>query len=70
MVSHVFNNQRLCIFFWRIVGENKDLRIPLRTLDALHLMIAKEIQADVLATADKMMAVGGKAMGFSVVRFD
>jgi predicted nucleic acid-binding protein len=44
--------------------------VPLHTLDALHLMIAKEIQTDVLATADKIMAAGGKAMGFSVVRFD
>jgi len=44
--------------------------VPLRTLDALHLMIAKEIQTDVLATADRIMAAGGKAMGFSVVRFD
>jgi len=43
--------------------------VPLRTVDALHLMIAKEIQADVLATADKIMAADGKAMGFSVVRF-
>jgi hypothetical protein len=38
--------------------------------DALHLVIGKEIQTDVLATADKIMAAGGKAMGFSVVRFD
>jgi len=44
--------------------------IPLRTLDALHLMIAREIQTDILATADKIMAAGGRAMGFSVVRFD
>jgi predicted nucleic acid-binding protein len=44
--------------------------IPLRTLDTFHLMIAKEIQTDVLATADKIMAAGGKVMGFSVVRFD
>jgi predicted nucleic acid-binding protein len=44
--------------------------VPLRTLDALHLMIAKEIQTEVLATADKIMAAGGKVMGFSVVRFD
>jgi predicted nucleic acid-binding protein len=44
--------------------------IPLRTLDALHLTIAKEIQTDILATADKIMVAGGKAMGFSVVRFD
>jgi hypothetical protein len=33
-------------------------------------MIAKEIQTDILATADRIMAAGGKAMGFSVVRFD
>ena len=44
--------------------------VPIRTLDALHLIIAREIQADVLATADKIMAAGGKEMGFSVVRFD
>ena len=44
--------------------------IPLRTLDTLHLVIAKEIQTNILVTADKVMAAGGKAMGFSVVRFD
>jgi predicted nucleic acid-binding protein len=44
--------------------------VPLRTLDALHLMIAKEIQTDILATADKIMAAGGKLMGLGVVRFD
>lgn len=43
--------------------------IPLRTLDALHLIIAKEIQADIFATSDRMMAAGAKAMGFSVVWF-
>ena len=36
----------------------------------LHLVIAKEIQTSILVTADKVMAAGGKAMGFSVVRFD
>ena len=44
--------------------------IPLRTLDALHLWIAKEIQAEILATADRIMAAGGQALGFSVIRFD
>jgi predicted nucleic acid-binding protein len=44
--------------------------IPLRTLDAFHLVIAKAIQTDKLATADRMMAAAGKAMGLSVVRFD
>jgi predicted nucleic acid-binding protein len=43
--------------------------IPLRTLDALHLMIAKDLLADILATADTVMAAGAKAMGFAVVRF-
>jgi len=44
--------------------------LPIRTLDALHLMIAREIQTEVLATADRVMAAGAKAIGFSVVRFD
>ncbi len=44
--------------------------VPLRTLDALHLMMAKEIEAEILATADRIMIAGAQAMGFSVVRFD
>jgi len=44
--------------------------LQLRTLDALHLTIAKEIQTEVVATADRMMAIGAEAMGFSVLRFD
>ena len=43
---------------------------PLRTLDALHLSIAREIQATIIATADHVMARAGRAMEFSVVRFD
>jgi len=43
--------------------------IPLRTLDALHLIIAKEIQAEIFATSDRVMAAGAKAMGFSVAWF-
>ena len=46
------------------------LELPLRTLDALHLVIAKEIQADKLATADRIMVAAAKTMGLSVVRFD
>jgi predicted nucleic acid-binding protein len=44
--------------------------VPLRTLDALHLAIAKEIDAATVVTADRVMVVGAEAMGFSVVRFD
>jgi hypothetical protein len=43
--------------------------IPVKTLDALHLMIAKDLQADILATSDHVMARGAKALGFSVVQF-
>jgi hypothetical protein len=43
--------------------------IPLRTLDALHLAITKDLPADILATADHIMASGAKAMGISVVSF-
>ena len=43
--------------------------IPVRSLDAMHLVIAKEIGADVLVTADKVMADAAKAFEFEVVRF-
>jgi hypothetical protein len=44
--------------------------LPLRTLDAFHLVIAREIQSDIVVTADRIMAAGARAMGFSVVGFD
>jgi uncharacterized protein len=44
--------------------------LPLRMVDALHLTIAKEIQSDILATADPVMASAGEKLGLSVVRFD
>ena len=42
---------------------------PIRTLDAIHLMIAKEISATELATADRIMAEGAEALGIKVIRF-
>lgn len=42
---------------------------PLRSLDALHLVIAREIGAETLATADKVMAASASALGMKVVRF-
>jgi predicted nucleic acid-binding protein len=44
--------------------------LPLRTLDAFHLVIAREIQSDMVVTADRIMAAGARAIGFSVVGFD
>ncbi len=43
--------------------------LPLRTLDALHLAIAKGMRADALATADRLMAEAAGALGFHVVPF-
>ncbi len=43
--------------------------IPVRSLDAMHLVIAKEISAGVLVTADKVMADAATAFEFEVVRF-
>ena len=41
----------------------------MRTLDAMHLVIAREIDASILATADRIMDAGVREMGFLVVRF-
>lgn len=58
-------------FAWASVNLISVLtEIPLRTLDALHLFAAKESGAELLATADRIMATGAKMLGFSVVRFD
>ena len=50
-------------------GFNYSPDIPLRTLDAAHLVIAREIPVNVIATADRVMQAAAKAMGFSVAPF-
>jgi predicted nucleic acid-binding protein len=44
-------------------------RHSLRTLDALHLAIALDVDARVLATADAVMAAAAKALGMTVESF-
>jgi hypothetical protein len=44
-------------------------RVALRALDALHLAIAREIQADVLVTSDRVMATAARSIGLKVVQF-
>ena len=44
--------------------------VPLRTLDAFHLAIAREIQAETLVTADSVMAAAAAELGMRTVRFD
>ena len=39
----------------------------LRTLDALHLVIAQQAQIPILATADVVMAEAGRSIGFELV---
>jgi hypothetical protein len=43
--------------------------LPLRTLDALHLALARQLAAPSLATADATMADAAAALGLEVVRF-
>lgn len=43
--------------------------LPLRALDAMHLVAAQEIGAGVLATSDRVMAEAAEALGLTVVRF-
>jgi predicted nucleic acid-binding protein len=43
--------------------------VPLRTLDALHLTIASDIPAEVIATADKVMNQAAQLLNFKVVLF-
>jgi len=43
--------------------------IPIRSLDAMHLVIAKETGAHVLVTADKIMADAAAECELEVVRF-
>ncbi|TVR58061.1 MAG: PIN domain-containing protein [Candidatus Competibacteraceae bacterium] len=42
---------------------------PLRTLDALHLAVARHWEVESLATADAVMAGAAASMGFAVRRF-
>jgi predicted nucleic acid-binding protein len=43
--------------------------VPLRTLDALHLTIASDIPAEVIATADTVMSQAAQLLNFKVVLF-
>jgi hypothetical protein len=42
---------------------------PLRTLDALHLAIARTAGLEIVATADRVMADAAEAIGFKVKTF-
>ncbi|MEO8133246.1 MAG: type II toxin-antitoxin system VapC family toxin [Betaproteobacteria bacterium] len=45
-------------------------RLPLRTLDALHLSVAKAHEVKAIATADRVMAAAGKALRFEIHAFN
>lgn len=50
-----------------LIGGLSD--VPLRTLDALHLALARQLGIEQLATADARMADAASALGMEVVRF-
>lgn len=43
--------------------------IALRTLDAIHLSVARGLGVSTLATADRIMGYAGEALGLEVIRF-
>ena len=43
---------------------------PLRSLDALHLAIVRNLGMSKIATADRMLADAANALGIATVRFD
>ena len=43
--------------------------VPLRTLDALHLTIARDIPVEIIATADNVMSQAARLLNFEVVLF-
>jgi predicted nucleic acid-binding protein len=43
--------------------------VPLRTLDAMHLVVAESLDTDILATSDRIMADGAEKRGLKVARF-
>jgi hypothetical protein len=43
--------------------------VPLRTLDAIHLAIAVDSKADLIATADRIMAQAAQQLGLQVEQF-
>jgi uncharacterized protein len=50
-----------------LIGELR--KHPLRTLDALHLAIAKRLDAELVATADRVMAAACKELDIDVAGF-
>ena len=43
--------------------------VSVKTLDSLHLAVARDIGASVLATADRIMAQAGRALGLTIESF-
>jgi predicted nucleic acid-binding protein len=52
---------------YHLIGRLADL--PLRSLDALHLAAAEQLDASAFATANKTQADAAAALGFTVHRF-
>jgi predicted nucleic acid-binding protein len=50
-----------------LIGELR--RHPLRTLDALHLAVAQRLDAQVIATADRVMAAACRTLGLVTETF-
>ena len=50
-----------------LIGDLR--RQPLRTLDAIHLAVARRLDVKLVATADRVMTAACKALGIDVEPF-
>lgn len=66
LAVHSLDDQHMSVALELIVRLQKQ---PLRTLDALHLAVVIQLRINTLATADRVMADAGKALGLDVVAF-
>lgn len=66
LIRHPFNDGTIssAVNLIPMVGN-----VALKTLDSLHLAIARDIGASIVATADRVMAQAGIALGFTIESF-
>lgn len=57
-------------YYERAVDLMSTLKLPLRSLDALHVVCAQGIGCKKIATADKVMIKVAEQLGIGVIRFE
>ena len=66
LILHEVNNEEVTAAHQMI---ERLANMPLRTLDAMHLAIAERIQAEAIASADKVMLNSTEFLGMKAISF-